>query len=231
MKRFGILGLLIIFTTDLYSQSQNDSMGGSAVDGATDYYLQWLIIVVVLVFSVYVILRILGVYFKHKDKEKEILNEIHRVQKENWNKKRDNLTIGTGVSSIHTLTVYSDDPVVVKKYKNDNLVSSKVGFYSIDSITFDETDDTHIDDIKYYNPEEIIEAFDDKEYRYEIEPHEENGLVLSYEFKITERYLPPILSPAGVKLNKIKLEKGNHDYLYLMETIAYWGKIINLKEL
>ena len=231
MKRNCIAVFLLSTALKLFSQSHNDYMGGNAVSGATDYYFQWIIIIVGFVFIVYIILLLLGVYYKQKDKEQEILNEFHRVQNENWIKKDELSPFQGVVSSKHILTVYSDEPIVINKYKNGELLSSKVGYYSIDNVTFDETEDTHIDDVLYYNPEEIIKEFNNTDFEYKIEAHEENAIGVSYEFIITERFLPPLLNPKGVKLIKFRLNGQNHEYLYLFETIDYMGKQIQLKEL
>ena len=42
-------------------------MGGSAVSGATDYYFQWIIIIAIVVLIAFILLRLLGVYYKQKD--------------------------------------------------------------------------------------------------------------------------------------------------------------------
>lgn len=231
MKRNCISVILLSITSELFSQSHNDYMGGSAVSGATDYYFQWIIIIAIVVLIAFILLRLLGVYYKQKDKEREIINEFHRAQKENWRTKDELSPMNGVVSSNHILTVYSDEPIVIKKYKNGEPISSKVGYYAIDNVTFDETEDTHIDDVLYYNPEEIIKELNVADYEYKIEPHEENAIAVSYEFKITERFLPPILNPQGVKLIKYRLDEQNHEYLYLFETIDYWGKQIELKEI
>ena len=81
MKRNCISVILLSITSELFSQSHNDYMGGSAVSGATDYYFQWIIIIAIVVLIAFILLRLLGVYYKQKDKEREIINEFHRAQK------------------------------------------------------------------------------------------------------------------------------------------------------
>ena len=121
MKRNCISVILLSITSELFSQSHNDYMGGSAVSGATDYYFQWIIIIAIVVLIAFILLRLLRVYYKQKDKEREIINEFHRAQKENWRTKDELSPMNGVVSSNHILTVYSDEPIVIKKYKNGDV--------------------------------------------------------------------------------------------------------------
>lgn len=229
MKKIYVFASIILTYNSSSAQSHNDYMGGRGVAGAADFYLQVIIVLIIVIAAIYICLRILGVFYKQKEKHDRIIKEYLEQKK----KVAENRTIyapfhGYAISH-HILTVYSSSPVYLCKYVNGDFESSKVAFLSIDDVTFDE-DNFYHDDVVYYHPEEIIEDFNFNEQNceYKIEPHEEYCLSVDYSFEVKERYIIPILNQNAVKIIKYKY---NNKHLFVFDTIDYYGKRLKLIEI
>ena len=67
MKRSCVVISCLMASMGLYAQSQNDYMDADAVNGAADYYFQWIIILIGVVLALFILAHLLNVYFKAKD--------------------------------------------------------------------------------------------------------------------------------------------------------------------